>query len=135
MALKYWTGAHTKHRILVHVVWLPKYRKKVVNDKIARRLKNLIYEAAKANKWWIEEINILKDHIHLLIQIHPDEAISQVVQILKGGTSRVIRKEFPDLEDFLWGDNLWARGYFAETVGSTSYANIKKYIQEQEENV
>ena len=91
----------------------------------------LLYEACKMNNWWIDEINILNNHVHLLIQIRPTNQLSQVVKILKGGTSRVIRKEFPELEEFLWGDNFWATGYFAETSGKMNYKQIKEYIQGQ----
>jgi len=128
---RYWTGAHTKHRLRYHFVWIPKYRKRVLRGKIAVRLKSLLYEAAEINNWWIEELNIQFDHIHMLIQVCPKESISKVIQKLKGGTSRVIRLEFPELKEFLWGDSFWADGYFAETVGIQDDAVIKRYIKEQ----
>ena len=131
MSLKYWSGSHTKHRLLYHVVWIPKYRKRILTGEVAIRLKSLLYDASLINRWWIDELEILTDHIHLLIQIRPNENISSVVKILKGGTSKIIRKEFPDLEEFLWGENFWATGYFAETVGRVNYADVKKYIQDQ----
>ena len=128
---RYWTGAHTKHRLRYHFVWIPKYRKRVLRGKIAVRLKSLLYEAAEINNWWIEELNIQFDHIHMLIQVCPKESISKVIQKLKGGTSRLIRLEFPELKEFLWGDSFWADGYFAETVGIQDDAVIKRYIKEQ----
>jgi putative transposase len=103
----------------------------VLRGKIAVRLKSLLYEAAEINNWWIEELNIQFDHIHMLIQVCPKESISKVIQKLKGGTSRVIRLEFPELKEFLWGDSFWADGYFAETVGIQDDAVIKRYIKEQ----
>ena len=130
MALKYWTGAHTKHRLMYHLVFLPKYRKRVLLGKVAFRLKGLFYEACKVNMWWIEEVKVLSDHVHMLIQIGPTETLCDVVQQLKGGSSRVLRQEFPELEEFLWGNSFWADGYFAETVGTRSFANVKKYIKE-----
>lgn len=128
---KYWTGAHTKHRLRYHLVWIPKYRKRVLRGKIASRLKFLLYQAAEVNGWRIEELSIQHDHIHMLIQILPTDCVSKVLQILKGGTSRIIRSEFPELEEFLWGDSFWADGYFAETVGIQDDTMIKKYIREQ----
>ena len=83
------------------------------------------------NDWHIHEIAVEKDHIHMLLQINPKDSIARVVNILKGGTSRVIRAEHPELQEFLWGDSLWADGYFAETVGTTNEATIRKYIQNQ----
>jgi len=70
--------------------------------------------------------------VHVLIQISPRESVAEVVKILKGGTSRVIRTEFPELEEFLWGDSLWADGYFAETVGKVDEEVIQKYIRDQQ---
>ena len=67
-----------------------------------------------------------------MIQIQASNSISDVVQILKGGTSRVIRKEFPELEEFLWGDSFWADGYFAESVGKVEEEVVRKYIREQQ---
>jgi len=128
---RYKTGAHTKHRLRYHVVWIPKYRKRVLRGKIAVRLKRLLYEACKTNRWWISEISIQEDHVHIVIQTNPRESVSEVVQILKGGTSRVIRKEFPELEEFLWGDSFWADGYFAETVGKVDEEVVKRYIRNQ----
>ena len=128
---RYQTGAHTKHRLQYHVVWIPKYRKRVLRGKIAIRLKRLLYEACKVNRWWISEIGIQEDHLHIVIQTSPSDSLAEVVQILKGGTSRVIRKEFPDMEEFLWGDSFWADGYFAETVGKVDEEVVKRYIRNQ----
>ena len=84
------------------------------------------------NKWWIDEINLQPDHLHMLIQIKPRESVSSVVQILKGGSSKVIRSEYPDLEEYLWGDSFWSDGYFAESVGIVNEEIIKQYIKNQD---
>lgn len=68
----------------------------------------------------------------MIIQIKASESVAEVVQILKGGTSRVIRKEFPGLEEFLWGDSFWADGYFAESIGTVNEEVVRKYIREQD---
>jgi putative transposase len=83
------------------------------------------------NQWTVGELNVQVDHVHLLIQLPPKEAVAHAVQLLKGGTSKVIRQEYPELEEFLWGDSLWADGYFAESVGQVTEATIKAYIQNQ----
>ena len=70
--------------------------------------------------------------MHILVQISPRESVAEVVKILKGGTSKIIRSEFPELEEFLWGDSLWADGYFAETVGKVDEEVIRKYIKDQQ---
>ena len=115
------------------MVWIPKYRKRVLRGKLVTRLKKLLHEACEVNGWLIEELEVLTDHVHMLVQIKPNKSVSKVVQILKGGTSRVIREEFPELKEFLWGDSLWADGYFAETVGIAQEEMIKRYIREQRE--
>jgi len=132
---QYWTGAHTKHRLRHHLVWVPKYRKRVLHGKIAVRLQGLFYDACRMNRWWIHEMKIMPDHVHMLIQINARESVADVVQRLKGGSSKVIRKEFPELEEFLWGDSFWADGYFAESVGQVEEAVIKKYIRDQNESM
>ena len=130
----YWTGAHTKHKLRYHLVWVPKYRKRVLIGKLARRLEELLYQASEVNCWSIEELSICRDHIHMLIQVRPVKALSHVVQLLKGGTSRVLRQEFPELEEFLWGDSLWADGYFAESVGVSDERMIRRYIRDQQKD-
>jgi len=77
-------------------------------------------------------MSVHEDHVHLLIQISPQVSVAGVVKTLKGGTSKTIRLEFPELEEFLWGDSLWADGYFAETVGKVDEEVIRKYIKEQQ---
>ena len=128
---KYSVGSHTTHRLKYHLVWIPKYRKRVLRGPLARRLYELLTQCAEINKWKVEEMNIQVDHVHLLIQLPPKEAVAHAMQLMKGGTSRVIRKEFPELEEFLWGDSLWADGYFAESVGQVTESRIKAYIQNQ----
>ena len=127
----YWSRAHTKHRLMYHLVWIPKYRKRVLRGKIAIRIEELLRQCAEINGWRIDEINIQPDHVHMLVQIKPNVSISKAVQLFKGGSSKVIRAEFPELEEFLWGDSFWGDGYFAETAGKIDLAIIKKYIQDQ----
>jgi len=79
----------------------------------------------------IVKLNVQRDHVHLLVQLPPKEAVAHAMQVMKGGTSKKIREEFPELEEFLWGDNLWAEGYFAESVGQVTESRIKAYIQNQ----
>lgn len=127
----YSVGAHTTHRLKYHLVWIPKYRKRVLRGPLARQLYELLRQCAEMNQWTIEELNVQVDHVHLLVQLPPKEAVAHAMQLMKGGTSKVIRQEFPELEEFLWGDSLWADGYFAESVGQVTESRIKAYIQNQ----
>jgi putative transposase len=131
---RYAKGSHTKHRLQYHLVWIPKYRRRVIQGKIAMRLKRLMYEACKMNGWWISEMSIQTDHVHLVVELPPHISVAEVVRIFKGGTSRVLRKEFPEMEEFLWGESFWADGYFAETVGKVDEEVVKKYIRQQRGN-
>jgi len=90
-----------------------------------------MYEACKMNGWWISEMSIQSDHVHIVVEIPPHISVAEVVQIFKGGTSRILRKEFPEMEEFLWGDSFWADGYFAETVGKVDEEVVKRYIHQQ----
>ena len=83
------------------------------------------------NGWWIGKVNVQQDHVHILIQLNPRDSVAESVRVLKGGTSKVLRKEFPELEEFLWGDSFWSDGYFAETVGKVEEEVLRKYIDEQ----
>jgi len=127
----YWTGAHTKHRLKYHLVWVPKYRHRVLKGKIAKRIKELFQQCAEINHWAVDKLNVQEDHVHILVQLKPDISISKVVQLFKGGSSKVIREDFPELKEFLWGDSFWSDGYFAETVGQCDEEIIRKYIDEQ----
>lgn len=128
---KYWTGAHTKHRLMIHIVWIPKYRKRILKGDLAKRIDELLRECADVNRWKIEELNIQPDHVHMVLQFRPDVAISKLVQLFKGKSSKVIRSEFPDLKEFYWGNSFWGDGFFAETVGHCNLETIKNYVKNQ----
>lgn len=131
---KYWAGAHTKHRLMYHLVWIPKYRKRLLEGLLKTRLEALFQECAEINGWQIEELNLQPDHVHMLIRIKPSISVAKVVQFLKGGSSKIVRKEFPELKKFLWGDSFWSDGYFAETCGTVNEQAIRRYIQKQSKN-
>ena len=119
--------------MLYHIVWIPKYRKRVLGGEIALRIKELLQECADVNRWKIEELSVQKDHVHLLIQLRPDMSVSKVVQLLKGSSSHAIRTEFPKLKEFYLGTtkSFWGDGFFVETVGQVNESKIREYIQNQ----
>jgi putative transposase len=125
------SGSDSKYRLMYHLVWISKYRKRILKGMIKARLEELFCECAEINEWTIEELNIQEDHVHMLVGLKPSISVSKAVQYFKGGSSRVIRKEYPELEEFLWGDSFWSDGYFAETVGRVSEDKIRNYIQNQ----
>jgi len=88
----------------------------------------------RIKRWGLEELAIQPDHVHLLVQIQPKYSVSEVMKILKGGTSRLLRLEFPELAEFLWGESLWGDGYFAATVGVVEGSVITEYIRAQQQS-
>jgi putative transposase len=130
----YWSGAHTLHRLRYHIVFVPKYRKRVLKDDLSVRLKELIVSCCSVNSWGLEELNIQEDHFHMLLQLPANISVSSAVKLLKGGSSKILREEFPSLEEFLWGTSFWGVGYFCESVGIMDEEMIRRYIRNQDKN-
>ncbi len=99
---------------------------------MAVRLEQLLRQACEVNRWSLEELAIQPDHVHLLVQVQPKYSVSAVLKKLKGGSSRVLRSEFPDLSEFLCGSSFWAVGYFAASVGVVEGSVISEYIRAQQ---
>lgn len=114
-----------------HVVFCPKYRKKVLKEPVDIRLKELFLEKAVELRAEVVEMEILPDHVHLLIKCDPQFGIHRVVKHLKGYTSRVLRMEFRHLKSRL--PSLWTNSYFVATVGTVQLDVIKKYMESQKE--
>ncbi len=114
-----------------HVIFCPKYRRKVLVNAIASRLKELLAQIAIDIKVEILEMEIMPDHVHLLIDVDPQFGVHRVVKRFKGATSRYLRLEFPELKSRL--PSLWTNSYFVSTVGGATLDTIKMYIQNQKE--
>jgi putative transposase len=114
-----------------HVVFCPKYRKKVLTDPVDLRLKDLFLEKAKELHTEIVEMEIMPDHVHLLIKCDSQFGIHRVVKHLKGYTSRILRSEYHHLSSRL--PSLWTNSYFVATVGTVQLDVIKQYIESQKE--
>ncbi len=131
MEKKYWHGAHTKHRHMYHLVWLPKYRKKILGGAVKDRLYELLKESAEVNGWEVQELNVQIDHVHMVIQLPPSIAVSKVMQLFKGISSKMLRTELPEIKKMLWGADFWSDGYFSETVGYCDEKMILNYVRNQ----
>lgn len=114
-----------------HVVWTPKYRRAVLKDGVDVRLKELITQIAQQIPVDILEMEVMPDHVHLLIEVDPQFGIHKVVKRFKGATSRYLRLEFPHLKSRL--PTLWTNSYFVATVGGAPLEVVKQYIQNQKE--
>ena len=130
----FWKGAHAFHKIVYHLVFTPKYRRRTIQGDMTKRLKELFWECAYVNRWWIHEMEIMPDHVHILLQLPAAIPIAKAAMYLKGGSSRVLRKEYPELEEFLWGDSFWQDGYFVETIGRVNEKVMRQYIKNQKSN-
>jgi putative transposase len=130
--MEYRRSSHSIYDLKYHVVFCTKYRYRVLTDQIANRARDLIKEICSSNYVDIVSGSMSPDHIHLLLSISPHMSISQVVQYIKGKSSRKLQQEFEILRKRYWGQHLWARGYFAVTVGNVNSADIQEYIENQE---
>ena len=113
-----------------HIIWCPKYRRKVLVEEVSIRLKELIYQIAQALKVEIIEVETDKDHVHILAEVDPQFGVNPFVRRLKGKTSRILRDEFPHLRKRL--PTLWTNSYFVATVGGAPLEVIKLYIENQQ---
>ena len=125
-------GAHTKHDLKVHLVWVPKYRKKVLSGAGAVRVRDLLRQIAMEHELEIISGKVARDHIHVFVGYRPTQHISQMVQWLKGISSRMLLQEFPHLRKQFWGRHVWARGYLAVSSGRITDEMVRQYIEEQE---
>jgi putative transposase len=109
--------SHAVYEAKYHLVWYPKYRKKILIEGIRERVKELFHEIAERYDFEIDRCEVAEDHIHILISFPPRYSIAQVVGIIKGKSVSKILEECPKLKEKLWGGHLWEQGYFARTVG------------------
>ena len=129
---RYRLGAHTKTDLKVHLIWIPKYRKKVLTGPVAIRTRDLLRQIAMEHELEIISGKVAKDHIHMFISYRPTQNISKIMQWLKGISSRILLQEFAHLRKQFWGRHLWARGYLAVSSGNITDEMIQQYIEEQE---
>ena len=130
--MNYKHGSHSIYDLKYHIIFCTKYRYRVLTGEVGSRARELIREICNANYVDIVSGSISPDHVHLLLSIPPGVAISKMLQYLKSKSSRKLLMEFSHLRKRYWGQHLWARGYFAVTVGNVNEADIQKYLEEQE---
>ena len=125
---KYSKGSHTIWNHHYHIVWITKYRYKILTGKIQERTRNLI--ARGCEEMGVKILNgvVSSDHIHMHCSIPPKIRVSDFVQKLKGMSSRKLQQEFPELKKRYWGQRFWARGYFSTTSGNVTDEVINEYI-------
>ena len=127
--MNYKSNRNVVYSCKYHIVWCPKYRRKVLVDGVADRLNELIREVCKEIQVEIIEMEIMPDHIHLLLEVDPQFGVHKAVKKIKGRTSRILRQEFEFLRTKL--PTLWTNSYFVSTVGGAPLEIIKQYIENQ----
>ncbi len=115
--------------LALHVVWCSKYRRPVLDGRVAQRLEDLVRNKAGERGWEITAVEVRPDHVHLSVKHDPKASASYVANQFKGYTSRVLREEFPHLRSKL--PTLWSSSYFAASVGSVSADTVQRYIDTQ----
>ena len=125
-------ASHAVYDLKVHLVWITKYRYKVLTKPVGERVRDLIRQTCDAKDIEIIKGAVSKDHIHLYISYPPKLSVSEIVKSLKGRSSRKIQQEFPHLKKQYWGRHFWAIGYAAFSSGHVSEEIIKEYIKNHE---
>ena len=129
---KYRTTETTVYCCRYHIIFCPKYRRKVLREPIAERFKQIVISMQEEQNFYVLGMEVMLDHVHLLLDIDPTIGVNVVVARIKGKTAHILNREFPELTRRL--PTLWTRSKFIATVGSVSLDVVKKYIEEQKTN-
>ena len=124
--------SHTKWKCQYHIVFIPKYRKKVLYGQLKADVREIIKTLCKYKNIEIISGAVCSDHVHLCVSISPKIRISEFMGYLKGKSTLMIYDRHPNLQS-KWDKAFWARGYYVATIGNVTEAAIKKYIEEQSE--
>ncbi|PBJ35794.1 IS200/IS605 family transposase [Mycobacterium avium subsp. hominissuis] len=125
------TNANIAFQCAYHVVWCPKYRRKVIGGRMEARLKEIMVEVIDEKGAWLIELETMPDHVHLLVEVDPQFGVHKLVKAIKGRSSRLLREEFPWLRSRL--PSLWTNSYFVATVGGAPLSVIKRYVESQKD--
>ena len=127
--MKYKSNNNVVYSCKYHVVWCPKYRRKVLVQGVDLRLKEIIISMCNEFRVELIEFEIMPDHVHLLVDVDPQFDIHKLIKTIKGRSSRILRQEFHFLKTKL--PTLWTNSYFVSTVGGAPLSIVKQYIESQ----
>ena len=127
--VRYKSNNNVVYSCKYHVIWCPKYRRPVLVDQIEHRLKEIIQNIANNHDSEILEMEVMPDHVHLLVEVDPQYGVHKLIKSMKGVSSRTLRAEFPALKSRL--PTLWSKSYFVSTVGGAPLEIVKQYIENQ----
>lgn len=127
--IKYKSNLNVVYSCKYHVIWCPKYRRSVLVEGVDVRLKAIIQAVASECKSDILELEVMPDHVHLLVEVDPQFGIHRLIKLMKGRSSKLIRKEFSWIKSRL--PTLWTNSYFVSTIGGAPLEVVKQYIEQQ----
>ncbi len=133
MSIVLYNNNHSVFSLHYHLVLVVKYRRRVINDRISKRLREMFVSVGEAYKIDIEEWNHDEDHIHVLFRAHPKSELTRFLNAYKSASSRNIKNEFPEIRQKLWEEMFWSRSFCLLTTGGVSVEVIRQYIQTQGE--
>ena len=122
---------HSVFSMYYHLVLVTKYRRKVINDSISKRLREIFDYIAVNYNISVVEWNDDQDHVHILFKAQPNSELSKFINAYKSASSRLIKKEYPDIKDKLWKEYFWSRSFCLITTGGVTIDVIKQYIESQ----
>lgn len=125
------TNKHSVFLLYYHLVLVVKYRRQVINGTISSRLKEIFERIQPNHHIQLQEWNHDRDHIHILFTARPSTCLSKFINAYKSASSRLIKKEYPEIKKRLWKGYFWSRSYCLLTTGGAPIEMIKKYIQSQ----
>lgn len=126
---------HSVFLMYYHLVLVIKYRRKVIDDKISNRLKEIFEYIAPNYNVALQEWNHDKDHIHILFKAQPNSELSKFINAYKSASSRLIKKEYPIIKKSLWKEYFWSRSFCLLTTGGAPIEVVKRYIESQGEKL
>lgn len=131
--MKFDTNNHSVFILQYHLIMCIKYRKKVIDDTISKRLEEIFISIAPNYNITLEEWNHDTDHVHVLFKGQPNTETSKFINAYKSASSRLIKKEFPQIRNYLWKEMFWSQSYCLISTGGATFDIIRQYIQSQGE--
>ena len=130
--MSYRTSSHTLFHHRYHIVWITKYRFKVLRGEIREHVRDVIRQVCQELNVEIVQGVLANDHIHMFVDIPPRVSVSEFMQRVKGRSSRKVQQRFPELRKRYWGKHFWCRGYFCTTSGNITNKAILEYLTEHD---
>jgi putative transposase len=122
--------SHAVYDLKYHFVWIPKYRKMILREPIAKRVEEIFREVAEIYEFEIETMAVVEDHVHIFLSAPPKYAPGEIVRVLKSRSAKAVFKGFPEVKRKFWAGEFWSDGYFVRTVGDQVTTEIvRRYIE------